>query len=97
MIVHIHLIYNLKHPHTWEESLYYVYHSYNRALHISTGHNPFQVGLGFQPFSSIDVSSEVEEQMTPTKLNPDYIQKASNDHIVDRQINGTRQQRIQFY
>jgi hypothetical protein len=55
------------------------------------------VGLGFQPFSSIDVSSEVEEQMTPTKLNPDYIQKASNDNIVDRQINGTRQQRIQFY
>jgi hypothetical protein len=56
MIVHILCMYNSKHPHTWDESLPYFHHSYNRALHSSTGHNPFQVGLGFQPLGPMDVS-----------------------------------------
>jgi hypothetical protein len=56
MIVHILHMYNSKHPHTWDESLPYVQHSYNRALHSSTDHNPFQVGLGFQPLGPIDVA-----------------------------------------
>jgi hypothetical protein len=225
MIVHILHMYNSKHPHTWDESLPYVQHSYNRALHSSTGHNPFQVGLGFQPLGPIDVAlplavtstdsspapteadkatwfieriqhihqqvqdilqksndkykqhhdqhqvphkfqvgdkvwlhlqkecltgphrklhplhygsytitkamgdnyfelnippflglhpvfnvdllrpyfpplldtSDVAEQLTPTELNPDCIQQASSDQIVDTQIKGTRQQRIQLY
>ena len=56
MIVHILCMYNSKHPCTWDESLPYVQHSYNRALHSSTDHNPFQVGLGFQPLCRIDVA-----------------------------------------
>jgi hypothetical protein len=36
MIVHILGMYNSKHPHTWDESLPYVQHSYNWALHSST-------------------------------------------------------------
>jgi hypothetical protein len=36
MIVHTLHMYNSKHPHTWEESLPYVHHSYKRALHSST-------------------------------------------------------------
>jgi hypothetical protein len=56
MIVHILCMYNSKHPCTWDESLPYVQHNYNRALHSSTGHNPFQVGLGFQPLCPIDVA-----------------------------------------
>jgi hypothetical protein len=56
MIVHILHMYNSKHPCTWDESLPYVQHSYNRALHSLTGHNPFQVGLGFQPLGPIDVA-----------------------------------------
>ena len=47
MIVHILLMYNSKHPRTWDEILPYVQHSYNQALHSSTIHIPFQVGLGF--------------------------------------------------
>ena len=41
MIVHIMHMYNSKHPRTWDESLPYVQHSYNRALHSSIGNNPF--------------------------------------------------------
>jgi len=53
MIVHILHMYNSKHPRTWDESLPYVQHSYNQALHSSIGHSPFQVGLGFQPLCPI--------------------------------------------
>jgi hypothetical protein len=56
MIVHILCMYNSKHPCTWDESLPYVQHSYNRAPHSSTGHSPFQVGLGVQPLGPIDVA-----------------------------------------
>ena len=103
MIVNIIHMYNSKHPCTWDESLPYVQHSYNQALHSSTDHSPFQVGLGFQPLGPIDVAlplavtSEVAEQLTPTELNPNCLQQASNDHIVNRQIKGTQQPRIQLY
>ena len=56
MIVHILRMYNSKHPRTWDESLPYVQHIYNRALHSSTSHNPFQVGLGFQPLCPIYIA-----------------------------------------
>jgi hypothetical protein len=56
MIVHIMCMYNSKNPHTSDESLSCVQHSYNRALHRSTNHIPFQVGLGFQPLCPIDVA-----------------------------------------
>ena len=56
MVVHILQMYNSQHPHTWDDSLPYVQHSYNRAIHNSTRHNPFQVGLGFQPLGPIDAA-----------------------------------------
>jgi hypothetical protein len=56
MIVHTLCMYNSKHPRTWDDNLLYVQHSYKRALHSSTGHSPFQVGLGFQPLGPIDVA-----------------------------------------
>ena len=56
MIVHIMCMYNLKYPHTWDESLPYVQHTYNLALHNSTNHSPFQVGLGFQPLWPIGIA-----------------------------------------
>ena len=49
-------MYNSNNPCTWDESLPYVKHSYNRVLHSSTGHSPFQVGLGFQPLCPIDIA-----------------------------------------
>jgi hypothetical protein len=56
MIVHILCMYNSKNPHTWDESLHYVQHSYNRSLHSSTNHRPFKMRMGFQPFGPIDVA-----------------------------------------
>jgi hypothetical protein len=56
MIFHILCMYNYKHPRTWDESLPFFQHSYNKALHSSTSHSPFQVDLEFQPLGRIDVA-----------------------------------------
>jgi hypothetical protein len=76
MIVHILRMYNSNHPHTWDESLPYVQHSKNRALHNSTGHNPFQVGLGFQPLGPIDVSLPLAVTSTDSSPTPSEVEKA---------------------
>jgi hypothetical protein len=77
MIVHILCMYNSKHPRTWDESLPYVYHSYNQALHSSTNHNPFQVGLGFQPLGSIDVALPLDFTSTDSSPTPIEADKAT--------------------
>jgi hypothetical protein len=74
MIVHILRMYNSKHLHTWDESLPYVQHRYNIAIHISTNHSPFQVGLGFQPLDPMDValpfaSTQVESSHAQTEVD----------------------------
>ena len=56
IIIHILRMYNSKNPSTWDEILPYVQHNYKWALHSSTGHIPFQVGLGFQPLCPIDIA-----------------------------------------
>ena len=75
------------------------------------GDNTFELNippfLGLHPMFNVDLlrpyfpplldTSEVAEQLTPRELNPDCIQHACNDHIVDTQIKGTRQQRIHLY
>ena len=55
MTVHILRMYNSKNSRTWDESLPYVHHNYNQALHNLTGLNAFLVGLGFQSLCLIDV------------------------------------------
>jgi hypothetical protein len=56
MIMHILCMYNSKHLRTWDDSLPNVHHNYNMALHSSTNHSPFQVGMGFHPLGPIDVA-----------------------------------------
>jgi hypothetical protein len=77
MIVHILRIYNSKHPRTWDESIPYVQHSYNQALHSSTGHNPFQVGLGFQPLGPMDLSLPLATTSTDSSPAPPEADKAT--------------------
>ena len=70
MIVHILHMYNSKRPRRWDESLPYVQHIYDRALHISIGHSPFQVRLRFQPLCPIDVAIPfVATQVDPAHVH----------------------------
>jgi hypothetical protein len=70
-------MYNSKHPRTWDESLPYVQHSYNQALHSSTDHNPFQAGLGFQPLGPIDVVLPLVITSTDSSFVPTEVDKAN--------------------
>ena len=84
MIIHILSMYNSKCPCTWDESLPYVQHIYNRALHSSPGHIPFQVGLGFQPPCPIDVAipfAATQADSTHVKYESDK----ANNFIEDTQ------------
>ena len=42
-------------------------------------------------------TSDVAEQLTPTDLNPDCMEQATADRIMETQIKNTRQQKIQLY
>jgi hypothetical protein len=75
------------------------------------GSNSFDLNtppfLGLHPVFNVDLlrpyfpplldTSEIAEQLTPKKLNPDYMEQTSTDHIVDIEVKGTHQQRIQLY
>jgi hypothetical protein len=77
MIVHILCMYNSKHPRTWDESLPYVQHNYNRSIHSSTDHNPFQVGLGFQPLGPMDVALPLAATQEDSSHAPTEADKAT--------------------
>jgi hypothetical protein len=77
MIVHILHMYNSNHPRTWDESLPCVQHSYNRALHSSINHSPFQVGLGFQPLGPLYVALPLAATLTKSSLSPTEADKAT--------------------
>jgi hypothetical protein len=53
-VVHILRGYCSKHPKLWDESLHYVQHAYNRALHSSTNRSPFETCFGYLPKSPMD-------------------------------------------
>jgi hypothetical protein len=78
MIVHILRMYNSKHPRTWDESLPYVHHSCNWALHNSTDHSPFQVGMGFQPLCYIDVAMPFAATQADSAHVQSEVAKANN-------------------
>jgi hypothetical protein len=68
------------------------------------GSNSFELNtppfLGMHPVFNVDLlqpyfpplldTSEIVEQLKPTKLNPNCMEQASTDKIVDTQIKGTR-------
>jgi hypothetical protein len=75
------------------------------------GDNSFKLNippfLGLHPVFNVDLlcpyfpplldTLEVAEKLTPIDFNPECIQQASNDHIVDKYIKGTRHQSIHLY
>jgi hypothetical protein len=73
----------------------------NNAFELNTPlflglHLVFNVDLLRPYFPPLLETSKIAEKMTPTKLNPDCMEQASTDQIVDTQVKGTRQQRIQL-
>jgi hypothetical protein len=78
MIVHILHMYNYKNPCTWDESLLYVQHRYNQALHSSTDHSPLQVGLGFQPLGPMDVALPLVVTSIKSSPAPTEAEKATS-------------------
>jgi hypothetical protein len=88
MIVRILRMYNSKNPCTWDESLLYVQHNYNRVVHFLTSHNPFQVSLGFQPLCPIDVAMP----FVTTQADSTHVQsKADKANIFIEHIQHIRQ------
>ena len=63
--------------HTWDDNFPYFQHNYNRALHSSTNHSPFQVGLGFQPLGPIDVALPLETTQIDSSHVPSKTDKAT--------------------
>ena len=80
-------MYNSKHLDTWDDNLHYVQHNYNKAIHNSIGHNPFQVCLGFQPLGPINVALPLEstqDESSHAKIEADkvtwFIEKIQHIH-----------------
>ena len=75
------------------------------------GDNSFELSippfLGLHPVFNVDRlrpyfpplldTSDIAEQLTPIELNPDCMEQAATDQIMDTQIKNTRQQNIQLY
>jgi hypothetical protein len=60
-------------------------------------HLVFNVDLLRPYFSPLLETSEIEKQLKLIELNPDCMEQASTDQIVDTQVKETHQQRIQVY
>ena len=85
------------------------YGPYNITKEV--GDNAFELSippfLGLHPVFNVDLlrpyfpplldTSEVAEQLTPTELNPECLEQATMDQIMDTQVTGTRQQKIQLF
>ena len=75
------------------------------------GDNAFEFSippfLGLHPVFNVDLlrpyfpplldTLEVVEHLTPIELNPNCMEQATIDRIMDTQVKGTHQQKIQLY
>jgi hypothetical protein len=60
-------------------------------------HSVFNVDLLQTHFPPLLDTSEVAEKLTPTELNLDCMEHTTIDQIMDTQVKGACQQKIQFY
>jgi hypothetical protein len=94
-------------PHRKLRPLRYGPYTITKAV----GENAFELSippfLGLHPVFNVDRlrpyfpplldTSDMAEQLTPTELNPDCMEQARTDQIMDTQIKNTRKQRIPLY
>jgi hypothetical protein len=71
---------------TWDENMVYIQHSYNRAVHTSTGKSPFETCFGYFPPSPLDIAygkqGGVREDLTGDALRAEFfIEKIRKIHI----------------
>jgi hypothetical protein len=79
-----------KHPNAWDENLIYIQHSYNRAIHTSTGKSPFETCFGYLPLSPLDVvyghQGGVREDITGEALKAKkFVEKIRQIHLQVRE------------
>jgi hypothetical protein len=79
-------------PRLWVENVFELKTPPFLGLHLV-----FNLDLLQPYFPPLLVTSDIAEQLTPIELNLDCMEQASNNNIVDTQIKGTHQQRIQLY
>jgi hypothetical protein len=60
-------------------------------------HTVFNVDLLWPYFPTLLNTSERAEQLTLTELNPDCMEQKFSYFIMDTQVKGTRQQKLQLY
>jgi hypothetical protein len=97
----------LTRPHRKLRPLHYGPYTITKAI----GDNAFELSippfLGLHPVFNVELlrpyfpplldTSEVAEQLAPTELNPDCLEKETVDRIMDSQVKGTRQQHVHLY
>ena len=98
---------HLNRPHRKTHLLWYGSYTITKAV----GNNAFELSippfLGLHLVYNVDRlrsyfpplldTSDIAEELTPKELNPDCMEQATTDFIMDMQINNTRQQNIQLY
>ena len=77
---------NHKHPKTLDENLIYIKHSYNKAVHTSTGKPPFETCFSYfmpSPLDVVDVQQGgVREDITGEALKADhFVEKIRQIHL----------------
>jgi hypothetical protein len=60
-------------------------------------HQVFNVDLLWPYFTPLLDTSEITKQLKPTEFNPNCMEQESIDQIIETQVKGTHQQRIQMY
>jgi hypothetical protein len=53
-----------KHSKTWDKNLIYIQHSYNKAVHTSTGKSPFETCFEYSSPSPLEVIYGQQGEMT---------------------------------
>jgi hypothetical protein len=98
---------HLTRPHRKLHPLHYGIYTITKAV----GSNYFELNtppfIGLHPMFNVDLiqpyfppllqTYEIAEQMKPIELNPDCMEQAFTDPIVDTHVKGTLQQRIWIY
>jgi hypothetical protein len=93
--------YNQKHLKTCDENMIYIQHSYNRAIHTSTGKSPFETFFGYFPPSTLDVvyvqQGGVREELTRDEFKEEiYFEKIRHIHLQVEEMLKKSQEKYKF-